>query len=186
MMIENLIEKLPNRKARGAGLAGAGFAALLAGRKVAGASLLAKAIADLEAEWHAAHPEFSGGFAERWQRAVQRYAEVHQHPANRLMHALSAPLLGVGSLGLLASKPLRPLWWVGAGSFLSGAALQVGGHLAFERRLPPLPDDPLAVVAGPIHDLRSLGTWWKRARGKDAGQAHAEGGPTVTVEPAAA
>lgn len=59
-----------------------------------------------------------------FRRFLINYAARHQHPANRLLHAVGLPVTFVLPVVLLAKG--RPEW--AAASFVSGYLLQFAGH----------------------------------------------------------
>jgi hypothetical protein len=133
-----------------------GMVALLSGRKVAGLGMFAKGLFALEEGWRQKHPDFSGGLAERWQEATEFYEATHRHKVNRWLHMAGIPLIVGGAVGLLAAKPLRPVWMVSAGSFAFGWTLNIVGHSVFEKNAPAFKDDPLSFIAGPVWDLQQV------------------------------
>lgn len=143
-------------KARDIALTAGGMAALLAGRKLFALGAFGRGIRGLERGWRAAHPEFSGGLDERWQAAVRFYESTHRHPTNRWLHIVGIPLIAGGAGGLLVFPAYRPLWALSAGSFALGWALNIVGHVAFEKNRPAFADDPLSFVAGPVWDARRI------------------------------
>jgi hypothetical protein len=133
-----------------------GMGAVCAGRKWSGAALFARGIALLEEHWRTEHPEFRGGFRERWALATEFYEETHTNQLNRWMHIAGIPLIAAGTVGLLAARPYRSAWAVSAGAFTAGWALNIAGHLVFEKNRPAFEQDPLSFVAGPLWDLQQL------------------------------
>jgi uncharacterized membrane protein YGL010W len=146
---------------RGTVLSVLGMASLLLGRKWLGASLFAKGVVDLERGFREANPSFQGGMGDRIRRAARFYEETHQNPTNRWLHVVGIPMIVGGAVGLFASKPFRPMWWVSAGSFATGWAANIVGHAVYERKAPAFKDDPLSFVIGPVWDMEQL---WKRLR----------------------
>jgi hypothetical protein len=136
--------------------AAAGMAALLAGHKVIGLGLFARGVVGLERQWRAKHPAFAGGFAERWAEATRFYESTHRHTVNRALHIAGIPMILGGAVGLVASPSFTPAWWLSAGSFAAGWALNIVGHSVFEKNRPAFADDPLSFVAGPVWDLRQV------------------------------
>ncbi len=133
-----------------------GMVALLSGRKMAGLGMFARGLAVLEQGWRAKHPNFQGGFSERWEAATEFYDATHRNKVNRWLHITGIPLIVVGAAGLLAFKPYRPAWTAAAGSFAVGWGLNILGHAAFERNAPAFKDDPLSFIAGPVWDIQQL------------------------------
>jgi uncharacterized membrane protein YGL010W len=87
---------------------------------------------------------------------VSEYERSHQHPVNRLCHALAIPLIvlsvGLGGLSVLVHR----LWpWAAAG-FAIGWTLQLVGH-AFEGRPPEFLKDWRFLLVG-------LRWWWTTMR----------------------
>ena len=144
------------RRARGVALTAAGMVGLTTGSKLAALGLAARGMQDIEAEWRAAHPDFEGGVAERWQRAIDFYAETHTDPTNRALHMVGIPIIVGGFTGLLIWPRYSPPWFASAGAWAVGWALNLVGHAAFERNGPAFADDPLSFVAGPVWDLMQL------------------------------
>ncbi len=145
-------------RTRGQVCAAGGLAALTLGRKLSGLGLLTKGVRDLEAAWRAEHPDFNGGWRERWRRAVADYEAQHQDPNNRRLHAIALPAIVVGGAGLLVWPSYSPPWFVSASTFTAGWALNGLGHAVFEGEVPGFAEDPVAVVAGPLRDLLRFGT----------------------------
>lgn len=172
-MFRTVLSLLPTPGARAVGMTTAGAMALIAGQKVLATSLFARGVMRLERQWRDNHPEFDGTWAHRWQLAGRHYDRTHRDPANRVLHLVGVPLMLSGVVGLLASRPLRPLWWMSAGSFSLGWSMNLIGHALFEKNAPAFADDPLAFVAGPLWDARQLGILrharraplWRRAAG---------------------
>lgn len=155
-MLKSLIEKVPNPRQRNMLLTGGGMVALLSGRKVEAATMFARGIQGLEQQWRERHPEFGGGFAERWAWSEAYYEQTHQDPTNRVLHVIGIPMIIGGTVGLAAFKPYRPLWFASAGAFTGGWALNFVGHAVFEKRAPAFADDPLGFLAGPVWDAKQL------------------------------
>lgn len=145
-----------DRRTRGVALTAAGMAGLLTGSKLGALGLAARGLVDIEAEWRAAHPDFEGGLAERWQRAIDFYAETHTDPTNRALHMVGIPIILGGTTGLLVWPRYSPPWVVSAGAYGFGWALNLVGHAVFEKNAPAFADDPLSFVAGPVWDLMQL------------------------------
>lgn len=157
-MMKSVIDRLPAGKDRGLLLVGTGMAALMAGSKVVGLSLFAKGVADIETAWREAHPEFQGGLKERWAEAVTFYESTHRDPTNRALHMVGIPLILGGTIGLVAAPSYTPPWWVAAGAFGAGWALNIVGHAKYEKNRPAFADDPLSFIAGPVWDLQQMRT----------------------------
>lgn len=135
-----------------------GMAALVAGRKLAGLAAVAKGISQIEAAWRANHPEFQGGFKERWNEAARFYASTHHNKTNRILHMIGIPMIVTGAVGLIVFKPFRPFWFASASTFVGGWALNIVGHSVFEKNKPAFADDPLSFVVGPVWDVQQ---WMK-------------------------
>ncbi len=144
------------RRTRGVAFTAVGMIGLTTGSKLAALGLTVRGIRDIEAEWRAAHPDFEGGLAERWQRAIDFYAETHTDPTNRALHMVGIPIIVGGFTGLLVWPRYSPPWIASAGAWTVGWALNLVGHAAFERNAPAFADDPLSFVAGPVWDLMQL------------------------------
>ena len=130
--------------------------ALLAGRKLTALALFAKGFAGVEKKWRENHPDFQGGFAERWDEALRFYEETHREPTNRKLHIIGIPFIVAGTAGLLLFAPYRPLWGIAATSFVGGWVLNFIGHGMYEKKAPTFADDPLSFVAGPVWDFQQL------------------------------
>lgn len=153
-MLDTVLSFIPEKKKRNVAYTAAGMVALLAGRKLAGLSLVAKGMKGLEKVWRQEHPEFTGGFRERFERALDFYEQTHQDPTNRKLHVVGIPIILGGTAGLLIFSPYRPMWFLSAGAFSFGWILNFIGHGFFEKNAPAFADDPLSFVAGPVSDLR--------------------------------
>jgi len=158
----------------GSAWAVSGMVALLSGRKMTGLGMFARGLAVLEQGWRAKHPDFNGGFAERWEAATEFYEATHRNKVNRVLHMTGIPLIVGGAAGLLAFKPYRPAWTVAAGSFAVGWGLNILGHAVFEKNAPAFKDDPLSFLAGPVWDLQQLFGKKKKAAEEHVG-GHANG-----------
>lgn len=154
-MLTKLIDHLSVKKNRDLACTGLGMVSLVAGQKALGLGLFAKGFAGLEQEWRRVNA-FEGTAEERWQHAVAFYEATHQDPINRALHVVGIPIIMAGAAGLLASRPLRPLWFASAGAFAFGWALNLVGHQVFEKKAPAFADDPLSFVAGPVWDVGQL------------------------------
>lgn len=142
-----------DRRTRGVALTAGGLIGLVTGSKLGSLALAARGVRDLEAEWRAAHPEFVGGPAERWQQAIEFYEATHRDPRNRALHMVGIPVIIGGATGLLVWPRFSPPWWVSAGAYSVGWGLNLAGHAFFEKNPPAFADDPLSFVAGPAWDL---------------------------------
>ncbi len=146
--------------------AGAGVA-LLAGRKLSFFGLLGQGLRDIEAEWRADHPDFEGGWRERWRWSIEHYEATHQDPTNRKLHIVGVPIIVGGVTGLLIWPAYSPPWALSAGAFGFGWALNLIGHAVYERNAPAFVEDPLGFVAGPVWDLMHLKRWLAASDGPE-------------------
>ena len=169
-MLEKLIGFIPDKRTRNVAMAVGGMGALVAGRKVVALGMFGKGLKGLEECWREAHPNFQGGWKERWEESVLFYESTHTNPVNRKLHVIGIPIILGGAAGLLLFNPYRPLWFAAAGAFAGGWALNIMGHAVFEKNAPAFADDPLSFVAGPVWDFRQV-------RRKGAAQ------PAATPEP---
>jgi hypothetical protein len=158
-----------------------GMGALFAGRKVAALGMFAKGLMALEEHWRQNHPDFDGGFAERWDEATKFYAATHTNKVNRWLHMAGIPLITAGAAGLLTLKPYRTAWSVAAGSFAVGWGLNIAGHMFFEKNQPAFKDDPLSFIAGPMWDLQQLFDKKKTKKAKDGADAAVNTIPQAAV-----
>ncbi len=133
-----------------------GMLGLVVGRKLEGLTMVAKGLSQIEAAWRANHPEFQGGFKERWNEAARFYAATHVHKTNRVLHMVGIPMIAGGALGLILFKPFRPFWFASASTFLGGWVLNIAGHSVFEKNKPAFADDPLSFVVGPVWDVQQF------------------------------
>lgn len=131
-------------------------AALLTGRKLTALALFGRGFAGLEQAWRESHPEFRGGFGDRWQKAIDFYSETHRDETNKKLHLVGIPMIVGGTAGLLLFPAFRPLWSLSALSFTAGWALNFIGHGFYEKAAPAFADDPLSFLAGPVWDLQQL------------------------------
>jgi uncharacterized membrane protein YGL010W len=82
---------------------------------------------------------------------VENYKAKHQHPLNKLSHAVGIPLI-------IISLPLFFFSWRGAlGLFIAGWILQFVGHL-IEGNQPAFFSNPLYLLIGPLWLLRRAAT----------------------------
>jgi hypothetical protein len=133
-----------------------GMATLLSGQKAAAVTMFARGVGQLERAWRERHPEHPEGLKARLDASVAFYASTHQHPINRQLHLVGIPLILGGAVGLLATPSFSPPWFASAGAFTTGWALNIVGHVAFEKNAPAFADDPLSFVAGPLWDAGQL------------------------------
>jgi hypothetical protein len=155
-MFEKILGMISDKKKRDVALMAGGMLSLLGGRKIVALSMFAKGAMGLEKEWRRVHPEFEGGLAERWEKAIEFYESTHQHPWNRKLHIAGIPIIVGGTAGLLLFRPYGPTWLVSAGAFTFGWVLNFIGHGMFEKNAPAFADDPLSFIAGPAWDLRHV------------------------------
>lgn len=167
-VLQKFVEFVPPAK-RDQALTAAGSAALLTGQKLTAVGMLARGIVGLERQWRAAHPEYKGGAVRRWKLATQHYAAMHHDPTGRLLHVASVPLILGGATGLLFSPRYTPPWFLAAGAFASGWALNLAGHIRYDRDAPALDADPLAFVAGPLWDANRIVTGVQKSVARSAG-----------------
>jgi hypothetical protein len=155
-MLEDVLSAIQDSRHRDVALAVGAMGALAAGAKLPALVMFAAGARGLERSWREAHPEFSGGWRERWQMAALRYDETHQNRVNRLLHMAGIPMIVGGALGLLAFPALTPPWLAAGASFGAGWTLNILGHVAFEKNQPAFAEDPLSFLAGPIWDFNQL------------------------------
>ena len=97
-----------------------------------------------------------GRTSDEW---IAQYATSHQHPVNRMCHTFGIPMIAVSLL-------LLPIWWaleagdywIPAGLFVAGWALQFVGH-AFEGKPPEFFKDWRFLFVG-------LRWWLAKVRGR--------------------
>ncbi len=82
---------------------------------------------------------------------VAQYERSHQHPANRVCHALGIPMVAGSILLFLLSIFIPNLWQTALALFIVGWVFQFAGH-AFERKPPEFFSDWRFLFVG----LR----WW--------------------------
>lgn len=150
-----MLESLLTEKNRDLALVAGGMLGLMTGAKATPLAMFAVGLRGLERQWRAAHPEFEGGLAERWQKAIEFYDATHQHPTNRVLHTVGIPMIVGGVVGMLAAPRYTPPWWVANGSWTAGWILNFIGH-AYEQGAPAFADDPLSFLAGPAWDFVRL------------------------------
>jgi hypothetical protein len=166
--VEKVRSIVESPKHRNVAMAAGGLLALLGGRKITAVTLFGKGLQGLEKEWRAAHPDFEGGFSERWQKALEFYDATHKDPLNRKLHIVGIPFIVAGSLGLLLFPAYRPLWGISAASFVGGWVLNFIGHGRYEKNAPAFADDPLSFFAGPVWDFQQLFAGKKTDKGSEA------------------
>jgi len=172
-MFKNLMRVVKEEKTRDVAFAVGGMGALLTGSKLASLALFAKGFQGLEKQWRDRHPEFVGGWRERWAEATRFYEATHQDETNRVLHMVGIPMIVGGAVGLLATPAFSPPWMLSAGSFAAGWALNIVGHSAFEKNAPAFADDPLSFLAGPVWDLQQLKKGGFKAAARKAAQGAA-------------
>lgn len=156
-MLQKVMNKL-DRRTRGVAMTVGGMGALLTGSKASALGMFTQGVRDIEAEWRAAHPDFQGGVRERWRLAIEFYEQTHQNPTNRMLHVVGIPIIVGGTTGLLVWPRYSPPWFLSAGAFVGGWALNFVGHGIYEKNAPAFADDPLSFIAGPVWDLLQLKT----------------------------
>ncbi len=166
-MVQRVLDKL-DRRTRGVALTMGGMGALLTGSKASALGMFTQGVRDIEAEWRVAHPDFEGGVRERWRLAIDFYEATHQDPTNRKLHVVGIPIIVGGATGLLIWPRYTPPWFLSAGAFVGGWALNFVGHGIFEKNAPAFADDPLSFIAGPIWDVVRLRRWLARAPATEA------------------
>jgi hypothetical protein len=154
-LLQKLVTFVPEEK-RDQAMAAAGGAALLTGQKLTAVFMFGRGVYGLEQQWRARHPEFRGGFKERWAASTSFYEQTHVDPTNRALHMAGIPLIVGGAVGLLAAPRYSPPWFLAAGAFVSGWTLNLVGHSKFEKNAPAFAEDPLSFVAGPVWDAQQL------------------------------
>ena len=152
----DLLSERLDRRTRGMVLTVGAGAALLGGRKLSALGMLGQGLRDIEAEWREKHPDFEGGWRERWRWSIEYYEATHKDPTNRKLHVVGIPIIVGGVTGLLVWPSYSPPWFLSAGAFTFGWALNIVGHVAFEKNAPAFADDPLGFIAGPAWDLMNL------------------------------
>ena len=155
--VKSAIESMASPEQRPAYFTAGAAGALVLGRKAMAFGLMAQAARDYEAALLADDPERSGKLRDRLESALERYQARHTHPATRIVHVVSLPLLAGGAVGMLASRPLFPLWNVAVGAFGVGCAMNLGTQVILEDAPLLVGGDPLALTVGPIWDLFHLG-----------------------------
>ncbi|TNF30567.1 MAG: DUF962 domain-containing protein [Deltaproteobacteria bacterium] len=153
--VADLTQRFGDEKQRAGALTIGGMAALAAGLKGPGLAMFARGARELEARWRADHG-FTGGLAERWERAVAFYDAQHRDPTNRALHMIGIPMIVGGAVGLVASPRFTPPWAASVALFGAGWALNILGHARYEKNDPAFLDDPLSFIAGPVWDVKNL------------------------------
>ena len=155
-MIDRLTTLLADKKNRDLALLGGGMIGIMTGSKLTALAMVGAGMKGLEEQWRKDHPDFEGGLAERWQKAIEFYDETHQDPTNRVLHTIGIPMILGGAIGLLAAPRYTPPWWVANGSWTAGWVLNFVGHGVYEKGAPAFADDPLSFLAGPAWDFIRL------------------------------
>jgi len=133
-----------------------GMSTLLTGQKAPALVMFARGFAQLEKSWRENHPEFQGSFKDRAAESVRFYEATHQNGINRQLHLIGIPMIVAGAAGLLVTPSFSPLWFGAAGAFTAGWALNIVGHVAFEKNAPAFADDPLSFIVGPLWDVKQM------------------------------
>lgn len=154
-MLKRLVAFVPEEK-RDQAMAVAGGAALLTGQKFTAIVMFGRGISGLERKWRIRHPEFDGTFDARWTAATSFYEQTHQNPTNRVLHMAGIPLIVGGAVGLLFAPRYTPPWFLSAGAFAGGWAMNIVGHVNYEKNAPAFAEDPLSFIAGPVWDAQQL------------------------------
>ena len=189
-MFDKVLSLIPDQKTRDVVSMAGGMVALLGGRKVVGLGMFGRGAYALEQHWRAAHPEFQGNLADRWNKAIEFYESTHKDDTNRKLHIVGIPMIVGGAAGLLIFSPYRPAWFVSAGTFTAGWVLNFIGHGIFEKNAPAFADDPLSFIAGPVWDFQQIFGKGKKAKGSKNGTSietmHTPDGPVhvINVDPA--
>ena len=129
---------------------------VLAGRKKEGLLMFSDGFYRLEKNYREVNPELEPGLKARWREAVRFYDETHQEETNRTLHRWGIPVILLGAVGLLTTKPYRKPWWVAATAFALGWATNIVGHGKYEKNRPAFTEDPLSFIAGPVWDLKQM------------------------------
>jgi hypothetical protein len=180
-MLNRLGSMLTEKKNRDLALLGGGMVGIMTGAKLTPVGMFLMGAKGLEDEWRKNHPEFDGGFAERWQRAIEFYDETHQDPVNRALHTIGIPMIVGGVVGMLAAPRYTPPWLVSNASWTTGWVLNFIGHGLFEKGAPAFADDPLSFIAGPAWDLIRLRDRLRGDATSDEASEAPAPAPTVTA-----
>jgi uncharacterized membrane protein YGL010W len=89
---------------------------------------------------------------------LERYNERHQHPVNRVCHAIGIPMIVVALLLGLVALLVHELWLVAVALFVAGWILQFIGHW-FEGKPPAFFSDWRFLATG-------LNWWVAKLRGR--------------------
>ena len=133
-----------------------GMALVLAGRKKEGLLMFLHGFYGLEKNYREQNPRLEPGLKARWRASVRFYDATHQEPTNRTLHRWGIPVILVGALGLLVTKPYTKLWWAAASAFSLGWVSNILGHRKYEKNTPAFTEDTLSFIAGPVWDLKQL------------------------------
>lgn len=154
-LFDTVLRVVPAEK-RDVALAAGGMAAILTGQKLTGLVMFGKGVYGLEKQWRLKHPGFDGTWSQRFAHAAEHYEATHRNPTNRVLHMVGIPMILGGTVGLLASPRWTPPWFLSAGAFAGGWALNFVGHFGYEKNRPAFEEDPLSFVAGPVWDLQQV------------------------------
>ena len=152
-VVKSAIESWASPEQRTAYLTAGAAGALVLGRKKMAFGLLAQAARDFDTVLSEGDPDRSGKFLERMGSAVDSYQTRHTHRVTRIVHVASLPLIAGGAVGLLASRPLFPVWNVAVGAFSVGCAMNIGTQLILEDAPLLIGGDPLSLTVGPLWDV---------------------------------
>ncbi len=89
---------------------------------------------------------------------ISRYAESHQHPANRICHTIGIPLIALSVPLFIVAIFVEGFWPVPLTLFVVGWAFQFVGH-AFEGKPPEFFKDWRFLFVG-------LRWWFAKIRGR--------------------
>ncbi|MFC7442081.1 Mpo1-like protein [Laceyella putida] len=88
----------------------------------------------------------------------KKYHEDHQHPINRLLHAIGIPLIIFSLIWFFVD------WSIALTCFILGWVFQFVGHW-FEGKKPSFFSNPAFLLVGPVYFLKKL--FAKKEKGKD-------------------
>ena len=92
-----------------------------------------------------------------WDDWIEEYAEAHEHPINKLTHAIGIPMIAVSLLLIPTMFFIPGFWTIVLGLFVFGWILQFIGH-AFEGKPPEFFKDWRFLLVG-------LRWWFKKMLG---------------------
>ena len=92
-----------------------------------------------------------------WDEWISEYSKSHEHPMNRLTHAVGIPLIALSLPLFIVALFVSGFWVVPVASFVVGWIFQFVGH-AFERKPPEFFKDWRFLLVG-------LRWWLKKIRG---------------------